>query len=416
MYEQITLPNGVRIVYERLSGARSAAVGIWVKAGSRNETAKQSGYAHFIEHMLFKGTDSLSASELAARMDSLGGHFNAFTDRETTCFHARVISEKLDEAAELLADQFFRSLFREEDVRSERGVILEEMDMYRDTPEDLVVEQLFRRAFPGSLGREVLGDRSVLRAVSAEDLRTFMGREYVPGRIVVALCGSFTDRNVSRLRELFSVPGARPLPPEPRKTSYRAAFVTCEKETEQNHICLSWPGLSLGDPDRFAMHTLSTVFGGGMSSRLFQTVREKHSLCYSIGTFTASFRDTGALCVTTAANPGADLQALRLILQEAKALSEDGVSERELRLAIDQIRSEIILAGESTSVRMNRLGSSVLACGDCLSMDEMLDRCSSVTREDVRSLACRLFASTVTGFSAVGHIPSDEAYREILAG
>ncbi len=416
MYEHMTLPNGLRLVFERRNEASSAAIGIWVDAGSRNETAKQAGCAHFIEHMLFKGTSSLSASELAARMDALGGQFNAFTDRETTCFHARVISEKLDEAAELLADLFFRSLFREEDVRSERGVILEEMDMYRDTPEDLVVEQLFRKTFPGALGREVLGAPSILRGLTGADLKAFMDREYVPGRIVVALCGCFTDRDIARLAELFSVPPARPVPSGPRHSSYRGTFVTTEKATEQNHICVSWPGLRASDPDRFAWNALSTVLGGGMSSRLFQTVREKHGLCYAIGSFTASFRETGALCVTTAANPGADLHALRLILQEARSLAEDGVSERELRLALDQIRSGIILAGESSSYRMNRLGSSVLALGRCTDMDELLERYGSVTREDVRALACRLFSAGNTGFSVVGQISSADTYREVLAG
>ncbi len=410
MNDQLTLQNGIRLVLEHLPDARSASIGIWVGVGSRNETARQAGFTHFIEHMLFKGTSSRSASELAAQMDSLGGQFNAYTDRETTCYHARVISERLDEATDLLADMFFHSLFREEDIISERSVILEEMDMYRDAPDDLVVEQLFRKAFPGALGREVLGARRVLLSVTRDDLISFMEKEFIPDRTVVSLCGNYSDNNVAHITELFSQPAKLPLPSCPRQSAYRSEFIVHKKPIEQNHICLSWPGLSSGDPDRFAWHVLCTILGGGMSSRLFQTIREKNGLCYSISSFTASFRETGAIFVATATNRDADLRAIRMILEEAKVLTESKVSSKEKDLAIDQIRSEIILSHESTSARMSRLGSSVLTLGHSMSLEELLQGYFSVQREDILRLAQKYLSPDMVGFSAVGRLSPPEKY------
>ena len=413
MTEIMTLPNGVRIACEKMSAVRSAAVGIWVGVGSRCEKPGEEGSAHFIEHMLFKGTKYSSASELAGRMDAIGGQINAFTTRDTTCFYARVLDTHLGKASDILSEMFFDSLFREEDVVSERGVVLEEIDMYRDTPEDVVVEQLLGKVFPGALGRPVLGKVSSLEKMTGASLRAFKEREYSPERIVVSVCGSFTDADVQRLAERFSaLPASHPN--AVRKSAYKSSVIAKRKATEQNHFCLTWPGLPDGHPNRFAWQVMNTVLGGGMSSRLFQTIREKHGLCYSIGSFTSSFRETGLLAVSTAVNRDAEKKALALIRAEVDRFRQDGITAEELSCAREQLKSGIVLAMESTSSRMNRLGSAILLMGKCLSVDEIIARYDAVTADDVLRMARQTLTPERLGFSALGRLADTKEYLDIL--
>ena len=413
MYEIITLPNGVRIVSEHIETFRSAAVGIWVGVGSRFEKRGEEGSAHFIEHMLFKGTERSSSAELASRMDAIGGQVNAFTTRDSTCFYARVLDTHLKEASGILTEMFFDSLFREEDVENERGVVLEEIDMYRDTPEDLVVEQLLAKVFPGSLGRPVLGKAGSLIRMTGRSLQAFKEREYSPDRIVISLCGSFTDDDVRYLADRFT-----PLTPQRhapvRRSAYTPAQVFRKRATEQNHVCLSWPGLTEGDERRFAMQVMSMILGGGMSSRLFQTVRERNGLCYSIGSFTAAYRDTGLFGVSTAVGRESEGRALSLIRQEVERFASDGVTDEELSRARELLKSGVVLSMESTASRMNRLGSSILHLGYCLSQNEILERYSAVTAEDVSALARQTLRPESLGFSAVGRLSEESRYRELL--
>ena len=413
MYEILTLPNGVRIACEHIDTFRSAAVGIWVGVGSRMEKRGEEGSAHFIEHMLFKGTARSSAAELAERMDAIGGQVNAFTTRDSTCFYARVLDAHLPEASDILTEMFFDSLFRQEDVENERGVVLEEIDMYRDTPEDLVVEQLLEKVFPGALGKPVLGKPASLQKMTGESLRAFMEREYAADRIVVSLCGSFTDKDVQRLADRFAY-----LAPQRRKpakgTAYTCARVYRRKATEQNHICLTWPGLTEGDDRRFAMQVMSMILGGGMSSRLFQTVRERNGLCYSIGSFTASYRDTGLFGISTAVGKEAEEKALRLIRQEVERFAADGVTSRELERSRELLKSGVVLSMESTASRMNRLGSSILHLGSCLSQDEVLERYNEVTADAVSALAGQVLQTEGLSFSALGRLAEEARYEKLL--
>ena len=413
MIDLLTLPNGVRLVSERVDSVRSAAVGIWVGAGSRCERAGEEGSAHFIEHMLFKGTKQSSAAELAWRMDAIGGQINAFTTRDTTCFYARVLDTHLDLASDILTEMFFDSLFREEDVMSERGVVLEEIDMYRDTPEDLVVEQLIRKAFPGPLGRPVLGRPATLLKMTGEELQAFKAREYSPDRIVISLCGSFSDGQLMRLAERFGGLSA-PRPRAYKKGQYRAAVAVKKKSTEQNHFCLSWPGPSDKAEERFAWQVLSNILGGGMSSRLFQTVREKHGLCYSIGSFVTPFSDTGMFAIDTAVNRESERRALELVRREVERFRQEGITAQELDLTREQIKSNLVLAMESTSARMNRMGSSILLRGRCDPIDEVIERYDAVSAEDVLSLARERLGPENMGFSAVGRIAAADEYLSLL--
>ena len=414
MYEKITLPNGARIVFERMEGVRSVSLGIWVGAGSRFERAEEGGSAHFIEHMLFKGTETRTAAQLAEEADALGGQLNAYTTRDNTCFYTRVLDTHLPRAAEVLADMFFRSRFDEADVENEKGVIGEEIDMYEDTPEDVAAENLLAGCFPGALGRPVLGTEETLAGLSGRSLRAFMERTYTAPRIAVALAGSFTDADVDVVARIFAQ-----MPPaehtEPERSAYAPCLTLREKSVEQNQLVLGFPGLETASEERFAMQLFSNILGGSSSSRLFQTVREKHGLCYSIYSFTAGYQDTGLFAVALAANRQSERRALGLTIDELRRIRDDGVTAAELERAREQVTASILMSLESSASRMNRLGYGELFLpGGALTPDELIERYEAVTLADVRSLAQRTLDFRRASLSAVGRVADGEEYRAAL--
>ena len=413
MYEKITLPNGARVVFERMEGVRSVSLGIWVGAGSRFERAEEGGSAHFIEHMLFKGTATRTAAQLAEEADSLGGQMNAYTTRDNTCFYTRVLDTHLPRAADVLADMFFRSRFDEADVESEKGVIGEEIDMYEDTPEDVAAENLLAGCFPGALGRPVLGTEETLAGLSGRSLRAFMERTYTAPRIAVALAGSFTDADVDAVARIFvQMPPAEHT--EPERSAYAPCLTLREKAVEQNQLVLGFPGLETASEERFAMQLFSNILGGSSSSRLFQTVREKHGLCYSIYSFTAGYQDTGLFAVALAANRQSERRALGLTIDELRRIRDDGVTAAELERAREQVTASILMSLESSASRMNRLGYGELFLGGALTPDELIERYEAVTLADVRSLAQRTLDFRRASLSAVGRVADGEEYRAAL--
>lgn len=414
MYEKITLPNGARIVFERMEGVRSVSLGIWVGSGSRFERAEEGGSAHFIEHMLFKGTATRTAAQLAEEADALGGQLNAYTTRDNTCFYTRVLDTHLPRAAEVLADMFFRSRFDEADVENEKGVIGEEIDMYEDTPEDVAAENLLAGCFPGALGRPVLGTEETLAGLSGRSLRAFMERTYTAPRIAVALAGSFTGADVDAVARIFAQ-----MPPaehtEPERSAYAPCLTLREKAVEQNQLVLGFPGLETASEERFAMQLFSNILGGSSSSRLFQTVREKHGLCYSIYSFTAGYQDTGLFAVALAANRQSERRALGLTIDELRRIRDDGVTAAELERAREQVTASILMSLESSASRMNRLGYGELFLpGGALTPDELIERYEAVTLADVRSLAQRTLDFRRASLSAVGRVADGEEYRAAL--
>lgn len=413
MYELLTLPNGVRIVTEHMDAVRSASVGIWIAAGSRCEKRSEGGSAHFIEHMLFKGTTAHTAAQLAQEMDAFGGQCNAFTSRESTCFYARSPDTHLQRSIDILSEMFFDSLFDEKDAAQERGVIAEEIGMYRDSPEDMVTERLITRCFPGSLGRPVLGTEKTLESLTGASLRSFKEREYRSDRVVIALAGSFTESHVRSIAERFSVL-------EPRKKSnwkkscYTPSVVLKKKATEQNQLCLAWEGLGVGDERRFTWQLLSSIFGEGLSSRLFQTVREKYGLCYSVGSFTASFSDTGLFGISTGVSRDTERRALSLIMDEVHKLLDTGVTPQELERARELIKANLLMAQESTYSRMNRIGAGIMQLGSVYSTEEVEARYDAVTAENILTLAREMLREEALAFSAVGRLAGEEEYRNVL--
>lgn len=413
MHEIIKLSNGVRIICEKMPYVRSAAVGIFINSGSRDESPAEGGSAHFIEHMLFKRTSKHSATELAYEMDAIGGQINAYTTRENTCFYARVLDTHLNTAINLLSEMFFDCAFDEEEAASERGVILEEIGMYEDTPDDACYEKLISGCFKGALGRPVLGKPSTLAKMTGESLKLYKERHYTAGSIIISLCGNYDDSHVELIKELFS-PLDDTKHVKQRKADYSAHFSVRKKRTEQNQFCIAFPSNSAANDDRFAMNMLTTILGGGVSSRLFQNIREKYGLCYSIYSFQSNFTDTGILSVATAVCKDTEIRTLNLIGDEIKRFVNEGVTEEELQRAREQAKSSLVMSLESTNSRMLKMGNSLLVLDKCLTTDELIKRYDEVAREDILNLARNRFDFSKLSISALGKTESIEEYIKAL--
>ena len=413
-YDIETLPNGARIVTEAVPAVRSVSLGLWVATGSRHEKAGEGGAAHFIEHMVFKGTQRRSARELAQEMDAIGGQVNAYTTKESTCFYARCLDEHLPRALDLLCDMVFDSKFDQADVDTERGVILEEIGMYQDNPEDLCSERLMAAVYKGSpLARPILGRKATLDKMTGEWLKHYQRTHYRPGSIVCAMAGSFTPLMVDALK-------ARLLPLEAGETPtavpavYTPAITLKKKATEQNHLTLAFPGLPYGDEDRFVLQLLSTMLGSGMSSRLWQEVREKRGLCYSIYTYGAGHAETGVFAIYTALSRDTEREALETILRVVADFAEHGPAPEELERARELSKANVLMGLESTQSRMSALGRGLLLQDRTLTTDEVIDAYNAVTAEDVRALAQRLFQLSQASLSVVGRPAAEEEYRTLL--
>lgn len=411
-----TLPNGVRLVTEHIQTVRSAALGIWVGGGSREEEGAESGAAHFIEHMLFKGTARRTAQDIARETDAIGGQMNAFTTKECTCFYGRVLDDHLPQALDILYDMVYHSSFTQEAVETERGVILEEIDMYEDTPDDLCAEKLAAQVFQGSpLARPILGAKETLEGMTGDFLRDYHRRHYEGHNTVVALAGSFSPAILDDLRQRFSrLPAGQPRPLVP--AAYTPGFVATAKPIEQNHLTLAFPGLDYNSPRRFALQLLSSILGGGVSSRLFQTVREQQGLCYSIYSYGAGHADTGLFCLYTALNRDTEAKALATIRQVVDQLRQGGPTQEELTRAREQSKANVMMGLESTQSRMSHAGRSLLFSGEILTPEQIIAAYDAVTREDVIALAQDLFRWDQASLSAVGQVRTPQEYQTLVLG
>jgi len=414
MHQKITLPNGVRILYEKIDQVRSASIGVWVMNGSRHEPKKLGGISHFIEHMVFKGTSTRTAAEIAEQMDAIGGQVNAFTTKECTCFYARVLDTHLQDAAEILADMLFNAKFDENEVSIERGVILEEIGMYNDSPEDLVGERLMSAVYaPTPLARPILGTAATLKAIDGLTMRQYIREHYSPESTLISISGSFTDRDIELISKLFSgMEGGSTSASE--KGIYTPASVVRKKSTEQNHIILAFEGPSFGSPDRYVNAIMSNILGGGMSSRLFRKVREERGLCYSIYSYISSHSDTGIFAIYTATGKETEEQAIELIVDVINEFLERGVTEAELDRAREQSKANVLLALESTVSRMNNLARGELFVGEILPPDEIIRRYDAVTSESVLKAARGILDMSRISLSAVGRVETADAYLEMI--
>ena len=414
MYRPITLPNGARLLLQEVPGAQSAALGFFVGVGSRHEAPRENGAAHFIEHMLFKGTARRSAGQLARDMDAIGGQFNAYTTKEHTCFYGRTLDRHLDEGLDILADMLFHSRFDQGDAELERGVILEEIGMYEDTPEDLVSERLSAAVYRGTpLARPILGRESTLEGMTGEWLARWQRKHYHAGNLVAALAGKFSPAQADSLRDLLAaLPSG--LPAQSPPVTYRPAVTAKKKAIEQNHLILAFPAPSYLDERRPQVLLLNALLGGGCSSRLFQQLREERGLCYSVYSYVADHADTGLLGIYVGVSRDQEWAALEGARRVALELADHGPSQEEVDRVREQAKANLLMGSESVQARMSHLGSSALLYGRVRETEELLDLYDAVTREQLRDLAGALFRMEAASLSAVGRVGSSADYAAWL--
>ena len=414
MYRPITLPNGARLLLQEVPGAQSAALGFFVGVGSRHEAPRENGAAHFIEHMLFKGTARRSAGQLARDMDAIGGQFNAYTTKEHTCFYGRTLDRHLDEGLDILADMLFHSRFDQGDVELERGVILEEIGMYEDTPEDLVSERLSAAVYRGTpLARPILGRESTLEGMTGEWLARWQRKHYHAGNLVAALAGKFSPAQADSLRDLLAaLPSG--LPAQSPPVTYRPAVTAKKKAIEQNHLILAFPAPNYLDERRPQVLLLNALLGGGCSSRLFQQLREERGLCYSVYSYVADHADTGLLGIYAGVSRDQEWAALEGARRVALELADHGPAQEEVDRVREQAKANLLMGSESVQARMSHLGSSALLYGRVRETEELLDLYDAVTREQLRDLAGALFRMETASLSAVGRVGSSADYAAWL--
>ena len=406
-----TLDSGVRVVTEALPSVRSIALGFWIRAGSRNEAHEQEGLSHFLEHLLFKGTDRFSSQEIDEAFDAIGAEVNAGTGKETTSVFSRFLDGHLDRAFDVLQDIVLRPAYP--DIDSERQVVIEEIAMYEDEPQDKVHDVLAEAVFGNHpLGRPIIGRAEVVSSVPVPSIAGWHDERYVPGNIVVAAAGNLEHERIESLVEA-AVDGAGPVPTVPGAPGEAAPTLRFHtKDTEQYHLCVGGPGIPRDDERRFALRILDTVLGGSTSSRLFQEVREKRGLAYAVYSYTGHYVDSGQVAVYVGTRPDNVAEAMDVIGAELGRVHTEGVTADELERARENVKGRTVLAMESTLARMNRLGSSVLMGVPLLTVDEVLAALDAVTLDDVAALADELYAPERLSAAGVG--ADEDAFRAAL--
>ena len=416
------LPSGLRIVTETMPQVRSVSFGIWAGVGSRDESPSLAGTSHYLEHLLFKGTKRRDALEISSALDAVGGEMNAFTTKEYTCYYARVLDADLPLAVDVVSDMVTSSLIAAGDIESERGVILEEIAMHDDDPSDAVHDEFAHQLWGDApLGRPILGTVESINALTRRQVSGYYRRRYRPEALVVAVAGNIEHRAVVRLvTKAFEQAGflgggaaeaTAPLPPRIGGTgpaATRGAVRLVERTTEQANLVLGMPGLPRTDERRFVLGVLNAAFGGGMSSRLFQEVREKRGLAYAVYSFATNYSDAGTVGVYAGCLPAKIDEVLAICREELAKVAEKGITDEELERGKGQLRGSLVLGLEDTGSRMGRLAKAELVYGELLSVDEILRRIDAVTLDDVHQIAQDLLEATPT-LAVVG--PFDDADR-----
>jgi predicted Zn-dependent peptidase len=412
-----TLANGVRVITEAMPHVRSVSVGIWIGAGSRRETPEQNGISHFIEHMLFKGTTRRSAEDIARSVDSIGGNLDAFTAKELVCFNTKVLDQHLSLAFDVLADLVLHPMFREGDIQKEQGVILEEIKMEADSPDNLVHE-IFSSNFwkDHPLGKPILGTPQTVKRFDRGVVQRYYESVYTPANLVVTAAGHLThDGLVALVREHFeSLPPGAPPPPDPVPSAHARIALRNKKSLEQVHLCLGVPSYPLPHQQRFACYVLNTLLGGGMSSRLFQNIRERQGLAYAVFSELSPYRDTGCLSIYAGTSIEAARKVVESIINEFRQLKEQRVTDEELRRAKDHLKGSLMLGLESTSSRMSNLARQEMYFNRFFTLDELVESIESVVAEDVQRIAQTFFDSRQIALTILGNLENFKIGREDL--
>lgn len=410
LIKKYTCHNGARVVLENIPTVRSVAIGVWIGTGSRNESKENNGISHFLEHMFFKGTKNRTAKEIAESFDSIGGQVNAFTSKEYTCFYAKVLDEHADFALEVLADMFFNSIFDEEELKKEKNVVLEEIKMYEDTPDDIVHDILSKATFGNHpLAYPILGTEETLASFTGDSLRNYIAQYYTPDNVVISIAGNIDETFIKEVEKYFGHYESDHTRPDYTAPTIFDEKIARKKDTEQAHLCIGFNGLELGHDEIYSLIVLNNVLGGSMSSRLFQDVREERGLAYSIFSYHSAFLDNGLLAIYggTASN---QLDILFETIQTTlSTLKQHGITEKELVNSKEQLKGSLMLSLESTNSRMSRNGKNELLLKRHRSLNEILEQVSEVTLDSVNQLAQTVFTDqySVALISPEGKLPKN---------
>lgn len=410
MFKKFTLKNGVRVVCEKIPYVRSVSTGIWIKTGSRNENAQNNGVSHFIEHMLFKGTKNRSAEEIAKSIDNIGGQINAFTGKECTCYYVKALDEHIDIALDVLSDMLYNSVFASKDIALEKQVIMEEIGMYEDSPEDLVHDILSETVWNGSpIGYPILGTKKSLRRLSRKTIDAYMRERYTPDNMVISIAGNFDEGKLQDMLETYFNSGNVESKTEtiPDSAEFRPEISVREKDTEQVHICIGFEGIRNGDDSLYPLLAVNNILGGGMSSRLFQNIREKRGLVYSVYSYPTVYNDAGLFTIYAGMKPENLNEVANLIYDEVRLILSKGITKQELDKSKEQLKGNYILGLESTSSRMSSIGKSELLLGYVKTPDEILNLIESITMEDIEQIIHSVFNLNRKGISIVGNVKQE---------
>lgn len=404
MYQKTVLDNGVRILSEEIPHVRSISTGIWVNVGSRDEQDSDSGISHFMEHMMFKGTEKRTPKEIAEELDAVGGHLNAFTTKEYTCYHTRVLDDHFKLAVDLLSDMIFNSKFDQQDIEREKNVILEEIKMYEDAPDELVHDIFSNTIWKGHpLGRSIIGTEETVKSIGRADLIKYYQQHYIPANIVIAVAGNIKHQQV--VDTLAPIFGSLKPAEQGRKTTppQGVSSLACNnKGTEQVHMIIGAPGYQLEHKDIYAVQVMNTVLGGGLSSRLFQEIREQRGLVYSVYSFHSSYHDAGLFAIYAGLSKQNVNQAMELIFKEVQDISKKGITAAELTRVKDQMKGNLLLSLENVNSRMSRLGRSELYLGKVKTPEEVVACICKVDNDDIKRVAADIFKSEKFTMAAIG--------------
>jgi predicted Zn-dependent peptidase len=410
------LPNGVKIISQKMPHIRSVSMGVWVNVGARDEAGEQNGLSHFIEHMIFKGTARRSAYQIAKEFDAIGGHTNAFTAMEHTCYHAKVLDSHMETMVDILSDIFLNSTFEPQEVERERPVIFQEIGMVEDTPEEYV-HLLAGHNFWGDhpLGRSILGTRENILNFDSRTIKDYFHRFYHPERIIIAVCGNVDHDGLLELvgPAFGSIVNGQNLP-ERSSPVLNPCMRTYHRALEQVHICLSTLGLSITDPRRFAFSLLNTLLGGNMSSRLFQEIREQRGLAYSIYSFISSHVDTGLFGIYTGVHPDNVRQTIELIIQAMNNICRTPICAAELQDAKEYTKGNLILAAESVDNQMVRLAQNEIHFNDYIALEQVIEQIEAVTADDIQNLAQTLFKKSQSSVTILGPVDEREDFESLI--
>lgn len=413
-----TLPNGLRIITDPARTIESLAIGVWVGVGTRHENLTENGIAHMLEHMMFKGTTTRSTKDISDLVENAGGHYNAYTAKEMTAYYIRILDDHLDLTLDILADILQNSLFPEEEIERERSVILQEIKMYEDSPDDMVFENAQKAAFPDqSLGASGLGEADIVSRISRNDLKTYMGKHYTTNQIVISAAGDIDhDLFVKKVEALFTSLPAGTTPSPVVTARYAPRHILVQKDIEQAHLIIGFEGLSRLDPSYQAQRIFSNILGGGASSRLWQEIREKHGLVYSIQTYQDSYQDGGLFGIYAGTGPDELEKLVPLAIDQIRSM-RDGITANELARAKTQITSSVRMGREKMMTRADQQGRYVLSHGTNFDIARFTEKINEITEQDIKHVADKILSSQmmISAYGPIGKLMPPEDIRQKLA-